>query len=260
MTLSGWGRYPRADCHVVRARGVDEVVAAVASSASLIARGNGRAYGDAALNPLSTLMLSASNRLIAFDPASGDLTCEAGVLLSDILDVYVPRGWFPPVTPGTKFVTVGGMIAADVHGKNHHAAGSFGDHVRRMTVALADGRVVSCSPSENGELFSATRGGMGLTGVILDASFRLRPIETAYIRRETLRVGDLDEAMSAFEASRDWTYSVAWIDCLARGATMGRSLLFRGEHASADELPTEQRTSPLVQRPRRSRRVPIDFP
>ena len=260
MTLSGWGRYPRATCRLVRPSGRAEAIAGVAGSTSLIARGNGRAYGDAALNPHNTLAMTGCNRILAFDPATGDLTCEAGVLLSDILELFVPRGWFPPVTPGTKFVTIGGMIAADVHGKNHHAVGSFGDHVHQLHLALADGRVILCSRHRSPELFSATRGGMGLTGVILDASFRLMPIETAYVRRETLRAGNLDEVMMQCEASRDWAYSVAWIDCLARGAAMGRSLLFRGEHARMDEVPAYHRDAPLALRSRRSWRVPIDFP
>ncbi len=260
MMMSGWGRYPRAACRVVRPPRRADAIAAVAGSTSLIARGNGRAYGDAALNPHNTLAMMGCDRILAFDPASGDLTCEAGVLLSDILEIFVPRGWFPPVTPGTKFVTIGGMIAADVHGKNHHVAGSFGDHVRQLHLALADGRVVRCSQSENPELFSATRGGMGLTGVILDASFRLMPIETAYVRRETLRARDIDEVMMQCETSGDWTYSVAWIDCLARGPALGRSLLFRGEHARIDELPADLRAAPLAGRSRRSRRVPVDFP
>lgn len=258
--LSGWGRYPRAACHVVRASRVQDAIAATAASASLIARGNGRAYGDAALNPHATLAMTGCNRILAFDAASGDLTCEAGVLLSDLLDVFVPRGWFPPVTPGTKFVTIGGMIAADVHGKNHHVAGSFGDHVRQLHLVLADGRTVRCARDENADLFAATRGGMGLTGVVLDASFRLTPIESAYVRRETLRARDLDEVMAQCEESSHCTYSVAWIDCLARGAAMGRSLLFRGEHARRDELPTDLRAAPLARRSRRTRRVPVDLP
>ncbi len=260
MMLSGWGRYPRAECRVVRPRGPAEVTEAIAASASLIARGNGRAYGDAALNPANTLAMGRNNRFIAFDPSTGTLTCEAGVLLADILDVFVPRGWFPPVLPGTKFVTVGGMIASDVHGKNHHVAGSFGDHVLEFHLALPDGGVICCSRSENAEVFAATRGGMGLTGVILDATFRLLPIETSVIRRETLRTRNLEEVMTEFEASRSWSYSVAWIDCLACGSAMGRSLLFRGEHARRDEVSAADRTEQARHRAHAVRRVPFDVP
>ncbi|MCW3476886.1 FAD-binding oxidoreductase [Limobrevibacterium gyesilva] len=256
--LSGWGNYPRAAVELVSARDVETVLAAIRACDSLIARGNGRAYGDAALNPRATLSMLPRRRIVAFDAEAGRLTCEAGALLGDIIDAILPRGWFVPVTPGTKFVTVGGMIAADVHGKNHHVAGSFGDHVEGLELALADGSVVRCSPAENAELFAATRGGMGLTGVILSATFRLIPIETAVIRQQTLRAANLEEVMALFERSQGWTYSVAWIDCLARGAALGRSLLYLGEHARRRELPRgEGRLQPIHKQPRR---VPVDFP
>jgi decaprenylphospho-beta-D-ribofuranose 2-oxidase len=258
--LSGWGRHPRSDCAIVEARGADDVLAAIGGNETLIARGNGRSYGDPALNPAGTLSLLKSNRFIDFDPASGMLTCEAGVLLEDVIDTFLPRGWFPPVTPGTKFVTIGGMIASNVHGKNHHLAGSFGDHVDSIDLALADGRIVRCSREENESLFAATCGGMGLTGVILRARFRLMAVETSFIRRETRRLHNLAEAMEAFEAARDWTYSVAWIDCLARGDALGRSLLFLGEHARAEELPAAQRLSPLSLPKKHSRTMPLDVP
>jgi len=260
VILSGWGRYPTAECRFIEARSESGVPAAVLSHASLIARGNGRAYGDCALNPDATLGLLKQDRLISFDATNGLLACEAGTLLSDIIEAFVPRGWFPPVTPGTKFVTVGGMIAADVHGKNHHRLGSFGDHVESLELALADGSIVQCSANENAELFAATRGGMGLTGVILKASFKLIPIETAWIRQETLRASNLDEAMALFEDSKDWTYSVAWIDCLTRGASMGRSIFFRGEHARLSELPESWRGEPYALSSKRGWRVPFDMP
>lgn len=260
MRLAGWGNYPRIDCRLLRFRDTAELAGLVAANASMIARGNGRAYGDAALNPAATLSTLGFDRIRAFDPESGRITCEAGVLLADLLDLFVPRGLFPPVTPGTRFVTVGGMVAADVHGKNHHVAGSFGRHVERLEVMVADGRVVACSAEESPDLFRATIGGMGLTGVILTATFRLAPIGTAWMRQETLVAADLDAAMALFEESADWTYSVAWIDCLARGARRGRSVVTRGEHARLDELPSERRQRPL-ERPRRPvRRVPIDLP
>jgi len=260
MMLAGWGRYPRADCRVIMARSQADIIAAVTTEPSLIARGNGRAYGDAALNPAATLDLRRDDRFIAFDEASGVLTAAAGALLADILDCLVPRGWFPPVTPGTKFVTVGGMLAADVHGKNHHKAGTIGDHVESLDLALADGRAVRCSRDDNAPLFAATLGGMGLTGVILGARLKLQRIETAYVRQETLRARDLDAIMDLFEASRDWTYTVAWIDCLARGWDLGRALLYRGEHARNDELPARRRTAPFTPPARRTRRMPVDLP
>src|SRR5487761_1374278 len=236
MMLAGWGRYPRTECRLIAASSRRDALAVVTGQPSLIARGNGRAYGDAALNPEATLDLRQCDRVLAFNDATGMLEAEAGVMLADILDLFVPRGWFPPVTPGTKFVTLGGMLAADVHGKNHHKAGTIGDHVESLDLALADGRIVRCARDENAELFAATLGGMGLTGTILSVQLKLQPIETAYIRQETLRARDLDETMALFEASRDWTYSVAWIDCLARENELGRALLYRGEHARRDEL------------------------
>ena len=259
-SLSGWGRYPRANCHSFAATSREQVLRTIAGQPRLIARGNGRAYGDAALNPGATLLMRGCDRVLDFDPATGQLRCEAGVLLADILAAFVPRGWFPPVTPGTKFVTVGGMIATDVHGKNHHKVGCFGDHVESLELALDDERVVRCSAQENAALFAATRGGMGLTGVILEASFRLLPIETRMIRRETVCARNLDEVMAQFEASLDWTYSVAWIDCLAGGAALGRSVLQLGEHATPSELPTAGRHAGLASPARTARRVPVDFP
>lgn len=260
MKLAGWGRFPRVDCRLLGARGAEQVQAALQAAPSLIARGNGRAYGDAALNPHATLSMLPADRILAFDQLTGRVTCEAGMMLADLLSIVVPAGWFPPVTPGTRFVTVGGMIAADVHGKNHHLAGSFCDHVEDLELMRADGVVVRCSPNVNAELFAATRGGMGLTGVILSASFRLKPIETAWIRQETLRADGLEAAMELLEASSAWTYTVAWIDCQARGRSLGRSLLYRGEHARPQELSPEQRAAALAVPGRRARRIPFDFP
>lgn len=258
--LSGWGRYPQAECVIATPRRRDEILAAIAASPSLIARGNGRSYGDSSLNPETTLITRHVDRVLSFDAETGLLTCEAGLLLSDLLDLFLPLGWFPPVTPGTKFVSVGGMIASDVHGKNHHRAGSFGAHVISLDLALADGSVIRCGPAENRTLFEATCGGMGLTGVILRASFHLLPVETAQIRQETLRAANLDQVMDLFEASAGWTYSVAWIDCLATGSALGRSLLYRGEHAKRFELPKILRDAPIAAPPRPKGRVPMDFP
>ncbi len=239
MILSGWGRYPRVDVRSLQARGPAEALAIIGKEDSLIARGNGRAYGDPALNQRATLSMTPSDRLLAFDADSGVLFAEAGVLLADIIDVFLPRGWFVPVTPGTKFVTLGGMIAADVHGKNHHVAGSLASHLLTLDLALADGQVVRCSHNENHELFAATCGGMGLTGVILAASLRLIPVETSSIRQETRRATHLAATMEQFEQSQGWTYSVAWIDCLARGSRLGRSLIYLGEHARSAEVPRD---------------------
>ena len=260
MKLSGWGRYPVLDCRLERLRERDSLPDLLDRNDTLIARGNGRSYGDAALNPPLTLSMLAMDRLQAFDTQTGLLTCEAGVLLADILETFVPRGWFPPVVPGTKFVTVGGMIAADVHGKNHHQDGSFGAHVESLLLVTANGEPRTCSRTENADLFRATLGGMGLTGVILSASFRLKPIETAFVMEETLATEDLDETMTLFETSANWPYSVAWIDCLARGAKQGRSLLMCGKFMEHEALPTRLAPDPLRPVAARQLTVPVDAP
>ena len=260
MMLSGWGRYPVLDCRMETCRDPAEAASRVIGRGSTIARGMGRAYGDAALNPTRTLSMLASDRFRAFDPATGLLTCEAGTRLSEILSVFVPRGWFPPVVPGTKFVSVGGMIAADVHGKNHHRDGAFGAHVTSLELALADGSVVTCSPSQNPDLFAATVGGMGLTGVILRATFRLVPVETAYLMAETRAAGDLDTAMALLAESEAWPYTVAWIDCLATGRARGRSLIYRGRHATHADLPMGRRESPRPGHRDGGITVPLDMP
>jgi len=234
--FSGWGRYPRHPSEVLSPSSPRLVPSLVASHSGLVARGNGRSYGDAAIGEKVTLVSRGLNRIRAFDPATGRIRVEAGLLLADLLDVVVPRGFFPPVVPGTKFVTIGGMIASDVHGKNHHKDGGFGDHVDAFTLALPSGEVVSCSREENVELFAATIGGMGLTGTIIDATFRLRPIETGWMRQTTTVAPDLESALRVLQASSDATYSVAWIDCLARGRSLGRSLIFAAEHATAQDV------------------------
>ncbi|MEM7239918.1 MAG: FAD-binding oxidoreductase, partial [Pseudomonadota bacterium] len=220
-------------------------------------RGAGRAYGDAALQPALTLSMSRMNRFLSFDSATGELEAEAGVTLGDILDVFLPRGWFPPVTPGTKTVTLGGMIAADVHGKNHHQAGSFGAHLLWVEVMGADGRSRTARPGS--ALFKATVGGMGLTGVILRAAFRLIPLETGWIRQESIVATNLAEAMDALEDAEAWTYSVAWIDCLATGRGFGRSIVYLGEHARLSDL-TEAERNTLFPKARKTRSVPFDAP
>lgn len=258
--LSGWGRYPWALCPLSEPGHAAAVARALADARPAIARGKGRSYGDASLSRSLVLGMGKLDRILAFDPATGLLTCESGTTLSDIVDVMLPRGWFPAVTPGTRFVTVGGMIAADVHGKNHHGAGSFCDHLMSLDLATGDGGVLTCSADRNPDLFAATCGGMGLTGVILRATFRLQPVETSRIRRRVIRARTLDEAMATIEAAEDATYSVAWIDCLAGGGDLGRSLVFLGEHARLDELDEADRAAPLVRPRRKARRMPIDLP
>lgn len=259
MELSGWGRYPRHAADLVGAADMAGLGELAARYSGLVARGLGRAYGDAAIGERYTVSTRDLDRMRAFDPASGRLCVEAGVSLDDIITCLLPRGYFPPVVPGTRHVTVGGMIAADVHGKNQHRDGSFGEHVESLTLALADGRPVVCSPEQHPELFWATVGGMGLTGVILDATFRLRPVETGWIRQRTRVAENLSQAVTLLRrAGEQSTYSVAWIDVLARRQALGRSLIYLGEHAAPGELPPASTRFPAARSGRLA--VPFDLP
>jgi len=261
--LSGWGRYPLRDCAVRRPETVSALRQPIqASDVSLLSRGMGRSYGDAAVNADGYTILSERlNRMLEFNDRTGLLCCEAGVTIEDILQTFVPRGWFPTVTPGTKFVTVGGAVAADVHGKNHHRDGSFCRYVRRLTLILASGETVSCSRVENSDLFWATVGGMGLTGIIVEVEFFLRPIATAYYKTLNLKARNLQETLDLFDRYEpEYQYSVAWIDCLASGDSMGRCLLTLGNDATVGDLNRQQQERPLEIKPRRRLRVPFDFP
>lgn len=259
MMLAGWGNYPRVPCRTAVLEGAAEAPHWL-EQGPLVARGCGRSYGDASLQPNLTLLTRRLDRVLSFDPDSGLLTCEAGVTLATILNVFLPRGWLPPVTPGTKFVTVGGMVASDVHGKNHHVAGSFGRHVRRLRLLLANGEAVECGPDREAELFRATVGGMGLTGIITEVTFRLDRVPSAYIRQQVVRAPNLDAALAVFEASAHWSYSVAWIDCLSGGRQLGRCLVSRGEVAMPEDLPAPLFAAPFAALARPDRRVPLDLP
>ncbi len=259
MKLSGWGRYPEVECNLTRPRDVGSLAQALAGTRT-IARGNGRAYGDCALNPVSTIETRHLNHMESFDAESGQLVAEAGVLLSDVITAFLPRGWFPAVTPGTSFVTLGGMVAADVHGKNHHVHGSFGNCVDWLDVMDASGEIVRCSRSENSELFEWTIGGMGLTGVILRVAFRLRRVETGWIQQTTHIAKNLDNAIELFETSLESTYSVAWIDCLSSGNALGRAIVMLGEHATRSELPSAYHANPFPISNRKKLSVPFDLP
>ncbi|MGK9055397.1 FAD-binding oxidoreductase [Neorhizobium petrolearium] len=259
--LEGWGRYPRHESELLECSTPHGLPYLVTSKSGLIARGNGRSYGDAALGERATLMCRGLGRMKTFDASTRLLTVEGGTLLSDILEAFIPRGYFPPVVPGTKFVTVGGMIASDVHGKNHHRDGGFGACLNEIKLILASGEIVSSSRSENTDLFYATIGGMGLTGVIAEATFYLKPIETGWIRQNTIVANDLGEAVAALMATNDRSYSVAWIDCMARGAALGRSLILTGEHATRDEVQAKGPAADLFPRLKSTRlALPIDFP
>ncbi|MEF9477449.1 FAD-binding oxidoreductase [Chryseobacterium sp. 1B4] len=200
------------------------------------------------------------NKFISFDRLNGVIECESGVLLSDVLEIAVPQGYFLYVTPGTKFVSVGGAIASDVHGKNHHAEGCFSEYVIEFKLMTENGEIITCSREENSDRFWATIGGMGLTGIILTAKFKLKNIESAYIRQESIKADNLEEIFKLFDESENWTYTVAWIDCLQKGKNIGRSILMRGEHAFQHELPQNFSKTPLRLKKKFSPTVPFYFP
>lgn len=230
MHLSGWGNYPVTDARIIQAVSPGAVSSLLSQHQFRgIARGLGKCYGDSSLAS-SVIKTRSLDHFLSFDEATGVLHCEGGVSLAEILDVFVPRGWFLPVTPGTKFVSVAGAIASDVHGKNHHLHGSFGDHLLSFQLLLASGEVVTCSVNENTELFHATCGGMGLTGIILQATLSLNKINGSMIDQQTINAENLEQLFDLFDEYHACTYSVAWIDCLSSGKNFGRALLYLGEH------------------------------
>lgn len=256
--ISGWGRYPVQTCELER----PERYAGLHSDAPcLIARGQGRSYGDAALNENRRVLLTERvNRLLEFDVTKGILRAEAGATLAEILEVIVPKGWFLPVTPGTKFVSLGGCAAADVHGKNHHHEGSFGDHVLAIELILADGSRATCSPSEKPELFRATIGGMGLTGIVGEVTLKLIPISSSCMIVRHHAAAGLEQLFRLLQdPATDDRYTVAWIDNLAAGQKLGRGIAMCGHHAGAEELPAGFGDA-LANRKGRSRTLPFDLP
>lgn len=250
MKTSGWGRYPVVDAEVRSVRSLDSLEAAV-TSGPVTPRGLGRSYGDSSLGD-RIVDLSELDSLIAFDDETGQLTCQAGVSLAEILAVFVPRGWFLSVTPGTRFVTVGGAIASDVHGKNHHVSGSFSDHVQSFQLMVASGEVLTVSREQHADLFRATCGGMGLTGVIVEATLTLQAIASREIDETVVKAPDLDSVLAAFDEHAAATYSVAWTDLAVTGSRLGRSLLMVGEHVPEGSLTSVPRHPSVA--------VPLDPP
>ena len=233
-----WGGYPRVhhrQVHQIHWR--HEPIHFENLDQPVLPFGYGRSYGDSCLNEGGELLLTKSlNRFIAFDEQRGILECEAGISLADILKIFVPRGWFLPVTPGTQYVSVGGAIANDVHGKNHHQAGTFGCHILAFELLRSNGERMTCSPNHNAELFHATIGGLGLTGLMTWARLRLKSIPGPMIATERIRFNKLDEFFDlSHESDRRFEYTVAWVDCFAKRCNLGRGLFIRGNHASVDQ-------------------------
>jgi FAD/FMN-containing dehydrogenase len=252
-TLAGWGRSP-----VVPGREVRSEQLLRAAAGRPLSRGLGRSYGDSSLpaaGDAEVVSTTLADRILSFDPATGLLRAEAGLPLYDLVRLFLPRGWFVPVTPGTQFVTLGGMVASDVHGKNHHRDGTFGAHVTELAICVADGRVVRCSPAVEPELFRATIGGMGLTGHILEVAFRMARLPSPWIWNESARMRDIDQFVDNLkQASAAWPMTVGWIDCLTAGAHLGRGILYKGRWAEPSEAPAKP------PRPKRRVTVPFDCP
>lgn len=239
--LTGWGRTSPSRARVARPADITDITIALSrrSSRGVLARGLGRSYGDAAQSGGATVIDMTGVNGFSLDPATATVRADGGASLDAILRAIVPQGFFVPVTPGTRMVTVGGAIAADIHGKNHHVSGSFGAHVRALDLLTADGRLLTLTPEITPEEFWATVGGMGLTGIIVSVTFDVIPIETSLMSVDTERGTDLDDVMARMLArDSDYRYSVAWIDSVAAS---GRGVITRGDHARADQLPVGKR-------------------
>jgi len=262
--LAGWGNFPIEECAVYRPENRAELEALVveAEAPHWIPRGLGRAYGDASLNAGSGVVLAKGlDRVLDFYEETGLLWCESGLSLAAIIERFLPHGFFFPVTPGTKYITLGGAIAANVHGKNHHSDGSISAWLEDFRLLLATGEVLDCSRERNAEVFWATLGGMGLTGYVLDVRLRLKRVENAYVAVDYEKARDLDAVLDSFLLhDRDHVYSVAWIDTLASGASLGRSVIMRANHALPEDLPRRARTAPLDVRTRGSLSMPFRLP
>lgn len=248
MLVHGWGRYPKISAQLTEPASPDSLLDQLRTCPPTdytIPRGAGRSYGDSALGPhiMSSRHLDS---LLSFDAETGLLHCGAGLTLEQLLQVCIPKGWFPAVVPGTKFISIGGAIAADIHGKNHHGVGSFCNFTDSVTLALADGETVTCSRSDNPELFAATCGGMGLTGVIIDAVIRLEKVSSVFINTRALPSKNLQETLNLLEQHQDSKYAVAWLDCLAQGEQLGRGIVHLGDFDDSGRLKIHNRWGPSV--------------
>lgn len=257
--IANWGNYPKIESNEESFAFTEQLQELLSRNENFIPRGNGRCYGDASLakTTISTLKF---DKILSFDTATGVFECQSGLTLDNILEVIVPAGWFLPVTPGTKFITVGGAVASDVHGKNHHVDGSFSNHILEMEIVLASKESVICTPQIHADLFEATCGGMGLTGVISRVRFQLKKIETSFIRQKQIKAENLEELIRLFDEYQHYTYSVAWIDCLKKGDQFGRSILMLGEHANLKDLNEKQKKDPLQLPKKKQINFPFNLP
>ncbi len=265
VSLTGWGRISPSTAELAEPASIGNAAQLLrdgAASRGVIARGLGRSYNNAAQSAGGTVISTARlNRIIDLDATTGLVSCEAGVSLEQLMVAGLPSGWFVPVSPGTRQVTIGGAIAADVHGKNHHVAGSFASHVTSFEILLPDGELRTVSRQSDPLLFWATAGGMGLTGVIARATVQLKRVATSRVRVDTVRTADIDETMAVLaEHDRRFGYTVAWSDSMARGAGLGRSVITSGDFADPDDLPAAGKTDPFAFRPGARAGVPAGFP
>lgn len=252
-TLAGWGRSPVVPGCEVRSEDLPRI-----TTGRPLTRGLGRSYGDSSLPAAGDPVVASAvlaDRILSFDPVSGTLRAEAGLPLSDLYRLFLPRGWFVPVTPGTQFVTVGGMVAADVHGGNHHRDGCFGAHVTQLRMRVADGRIVDCSRIEERDLFRATVGGMGLTGHILEVTFNMARVPSPWLWGETQRVRSVGEFVDVLaQSAANWPFTKGWIDCVSRGKNVGRGFVLRARWAERSEAAAQP------PKPRRGFTLPVNLP
>lgn len=257
--IANWGNYPVMESDEKSFVFEDQLNKLIRDNDGFIPRGNGRCYGDASLGD-KTLSTLKYDKILSFDTENGIFDCQSGITLDHVLEVIVPKGWFLPVTPGTKFITVGGAVGSDVHGKNHHVDGSFSNHIAEMNIILANGEMITCSPELNSDLFEATCGGMGLTGMITRVKFRLKKIESSFIKQKQVKAENLEEVIRLFDEYKHYTYSVAWIDCLKKGKNFGRSILILGEHAAVNDLNEKQKQAPLQLPKKKQITFPFNLP
>ena len=259
--IAGYGNYPFVKSKIRETSDQLTIKSLLQDEGNLVARGLGRSYGDQAVNDAQLVaLLTPMAKYLSFDHQNGVLECQAGVSLKDIITTFAPRGWFPMISPGTKYVTVGGCIANDIHGKAHHKDGSFVNSVISFTIMTADGQVYDTSREKNEELFWANFGGLGLLGVIITVKLRLRKIETTYFTQKAIKVRNIDHLLDAFEETNEYDYSVAWINSLAKGKGLGKGVLTVGNAAKPDDLPPSKQKNSLFVTGEPKINVPFYFP
>ena len=264
VPLSGWGRYPVVKGKVCRPNTTRELLydmQALDAGEGLLCRGLGRSYGDAAISADSRVLVTSKlDRFLSFDSQNGIVRCEPGVSFAEIIRTFLPKGWFPAVTPGTKHVTMGGALASDIHGKNHHYEGSFIDFVKSFSLITADNQAVECSREKNSQLFWASAGGMGLTGIVSEIELQLRAVENQFIVLKRISCAGLAATFKAIEDNeKGYPYSVSWIDCVAGGSALGRSILILGRHANKTDLKDSGEALNYTD-PKQKVKVPLDLP